>query len=64
MEFVYLSSTVGIKTVSEDKKNGVFEIEGLYAGYGLTIGNALRRTLCLHRRGRRVRRERHPSRVV
>lgn len=45
MEFAYLSSTVTIKTVSEDEKNGVFEIEGLFAGYGLTIGNALRRTL-------------------
>ena len=45
MEFAYLSSTVSIKTVSEDAKNGVFEIEGLYAGYGLTIGNALRRAL-------------------
>ena len=40
-----MSSTVSIKTVSEDPKNGVFEIEGLYAGYGLTIGNALRRAL-------------------
>ncbi len=45
MEFAYLSSTVTIKTVSEDGKSGVFEIEGLFAGYGLTIGNALRRTL-------------------
>lgn len=45
MEFAYLSSTVSVKTVSEDAKNGVFEIEGLYAGYGLTIGNALRRAL-------------------
>jgi len=45
MEFAYLSSTVSIKTVSEDAKEGVFEIEGLYAGYGLTIGNALRRAL-------------------
>jgi DNA-directed RNA polymerase subunit alpha len=45
MEFAYLSSSVSIKTVSEDEKNGVFEIEGLYAGYGLTIGNALRRAL-------------------
>jgi len=45
MEFAYLSSTVSIKTVSEDAKRGVFEIEGLYSGYGLTIGNALRRTL-------------------
>lgn len=45
MEFAYISSTVTIKTVSEDKKEGVFEVEGLFAGYGLTIGNALRRTL-------------------
>ncbi|HUZ92547.1 MAG TPA: DNA-directed RNA polymerase subunit alpha [Candidatus Paceibacterota bacterium] len=45
MEFSYLSSTVNIKTVSEDSKKGVFEIEGLFAGYGLTIGNALRRAL-------------------
>jgi DNA-directed RNA polymerase subunit alpha len=36
---------LGVKTVSEDSKNGVFEIEGLYAGYGLTIGNTLRRAL-------------------
>lgn len=45
MEFSYLSSTVSIKTVSEDMKNGVFEAEGLFAGYGLTLGNALRRVL-------------------
>jgi DNA-directed RNA polymerase subunit alpha len=45
MEFAYLSSTVSVKTVSEDSKNGVFEIEGLFAGYGLTVGNALRRAL-------------------
>lgn len=45
MQFAYLSSTVKIKTISEDAKNGVFEIEGLFTGYGLTIGNAIRRTL-------------------
>lgn len=45
MEFAYLSSTVTIKTVSEDAKMGVFEVEGLFAGYALTVGNALRRTL-------------------
>lgn len=45
MEYTHLSETVAIKTVSEDAGKGVFEIEGLYAGYGLTIGNALRRTL-------------------
>jgi DNA-directed RNA polymerase subunit alpha len=45
MEYPHTSSTVSIKTVSEDAKHGVFEIEGLYAGYGLTIGNSLRRAL-------------------
>ena len=45
MEFTHVSSAVSIKTVSEDAKKGVFEIEGLYAGYGLTVGNALRRVL-------------------
>lgn len=45
MEYSYLSSTVVIKTASEEPKRGVFEIEGLFAGYGLTVGNALRRTL-------------------
>jgi len=41
----YLSETVKIKTISEDANRGVFDIEGLFAGYGLTIGNALRRIL-------------------
>ncbi len=45
MEYAHLSSTVSIKTVSEDVKDGVFEIEGLFAGYGLTLGTALRRAL-------------------
>jgi DNA-directed RNA polymerase subunit alpha len=45
MEYAHLSSTVVIKTVSETESSGVFEVEGLYAGYGLTLGNALRRTL-------------------
>lgn len=45
MEYAHLSSTLNIKTVSEDARRGVFEIEGLYAGYGLTLGNALRRAL-------------------
>ncbi len=45
MEYQYLSSTVSIKTVREDEREGEFEIEGLFAGYGLTVGNALRRTL-------------------
>jgi DNA-directed RNA polymerase subunit alpha len=45
MEYKRLSESVKIKTVSENKTEGVFEIEGLYTGYGLTIGNALRRVL-------------------
>ncbi|MBI3588982.1 MAG: DNA-directed RNA polymerase subunit alpha [Candidatus Liptonbacteria bacterium] len=45
MYFAHLSKTVSIKTVSENLKKGVFEVEGLFAGYGLTIGNALRRVL-------------------
>ncbi|KKU19224.1 MAG: DNA-directed RNA polymerase subunit alpha [Candidatus Nomurabacteria bacterium GW2011_GWA1_46_11] len=45
MDYTYLSETVKIKKVSEDERNGVFEIEGLFRGYGLTIGNALRRVL-------------------
>lgn len=33
--------------IFEDKKNnvGVFKIEGLHSGYGITLGNALRRVL-------------------
>ena len=45
MVYQYLSDTVNIKKISETDTEGIFEIEGLYSGYGLTIGNALRRTL-------------------
>lgn len=45
MEYTHLSETVSIKTISEDAGFGVFEIQGLFAGYGLTVGNALRRAL-------------------
>lgn len=45
MKYQYLSEPVTIKKVSEDTHRGVFEIEGLYTGYGLTIGNSLRRAL-------------------
>lgn len=45
MDYAYLSETVKIKKVSEDERRGVFEIEGLFRGYGLTVGNALRRVL-------------------
>jgi len=40
-----LSETVKIKKVSDDGQAGVFYIEGLYTGFGLTLGNALRRAL-------------------
>ncbi|OGM89610.1 DNA-directed RNA polymerase subunit alpha [Candidatus Wolfebacteria bacterium RBG_13_41_7] len=45
MEYARLSDTVKIKKISESDKEGVFEVEGLYTGYGLTLGNALRRAL-------------------
>jgi DNA-directed RNA polymerase subunit alpha len=45
MEFSPLSSAIAMKTISETATNGIFEIEGLYAGYGLTVGNSLRRVL-------------------
>lgn len=45
MNYTYLSDSVKVKKVSDDGKLGVFEIEGLYPGYGLTFGNALRRVL-------------------
>jgi len=45
MQYQYLSETVKIKTVSESETEGIFEIEGLYTGYGLTLGTALRRVL-------------------
>lgn len=45
MDYPRLSETVKIKKVSETEKEGVFEIEGLYTGYGQTLGNALRRVL-------------------
>ncbi|OGY59779.1 MAG: DNA-directed RNA polymerase subunit alpha [Candidatus Colwellbacteria bacterium RIFCSPHIGHO2_12_FULL_44_17] len=45
MEIIYLSESIKIKRVSEDEKVGVFDVEGLYPGYGLTVGSALRRVL-------------------
>ncbi len=45
MEYNFLSKNVSIKTVKETESNGVFEISGLYTGYGVTIGNAFRRIL-------------------
>ncbi|PIR44033.1 DNA-directed RNA polymerase subunit alpha [Candidatus Wolfebacteria bacterium CG10_big_fil_rev_8_21_14_0_10_31_9] len=45
MEYTRLNETVKIKKISETETEGVFEIEGLYTGFGLTVGNALRRVL-------------------
>lgn len=45
MENVRLSDNIKINVVEENATNGVFEIEGLYSGYGTTVGNALRRVL-------------------
>ena len=45
MEYKYLSDSVRIKRLEENDTVGIFDIEGLYRGYGITVGNALRRTL-------------------
>lgn len=45
MENVRLSDNIKINIVNETATSGVFEIEGLYGGYGTTVGNALRRVL-------------------
>jgi len=45
MEKVNLTESINIKAIEEEKTRGVFDIEGLYRGYGLTFGNALRRVL-------------------
>ncbi len=45
MQFSNLGENIQIKRISEDTKEGVFEIEGLYTGYGITVGNSLRRVL-------------------
>ncbi|MDB4983960.1 MAG: DNA-directed polymerase subunit alpha [Patescibacteria group bacterium] len=34
-----------LKIVSSDDRRGIFEIEGLYPGYGHTLGNSLRRII-------------------
>lgn len=45
MDTSHLSDHVVLKTLSENETKGSFAIEGLEAGYGLTIGTALRRVL-------------------
>lgn len=45
MKYAHLSETVAVKKVSEKHNVGLFHIEGLYTGYGVTLGNSLRRVL-------------------
>ena len=45
MKYSHVVETVSVKRVSEKDNKGVFHIEGLYIGYGATLGNALRRVL-------------------
>ncbi len=45
MKYSYLSESVEAKKISEKDNVGVFHIEGLYTGYGVTLGNSLRRAL-------------------
>ncbi len=45
MEYTFLSKNVEIEKKSETPSEGVFEISGLYTGYGITLGNVLRRVL-------------------
>lgn len=45
MEKNLLTGNLKLNVVSEEGSAGTFEIEGLNRGYGLTIGNALRRVL-------------------
>ncbi|MFA5173335.1 MAG: DNA-directed RNA polymerase subunit alpha [Candidatus Paceibacterota bacterium] len=45
MNYLNLGESIEIKKISESEKRGEFSISGLYPGYGLTIGNSLRRIL-------------------
>lgn len=45
MKYSHLSEAVVVKKVSEKDNIGIFHVEGLYTGYGVTLGNALRRAL-------------------
>ncbi len=45
MQYSRLSESVEIKKISEKGNVGTFYIEGLYTGYGTTLGHALRRVL-------------------
>jgi DNA-directed RNA polymerase subunit alpha len=45
MKYTHVSEAVTIRKVSEEGTVGIFHIEGLYTGYGVTLGNAIRRAL-------------------
>ncbi len=45
MKYHLLSESLSLKKVSEKNNIGVFVVDGLYTGYGLTFGNAIRRVL-------------------
>ena len=45
MDYQLLTDSVHVKKISEKGNIGNFIIEGLYTGYGPTIGNSLRRVL-------------------
>jgi DNA-directed RNA polymerase subunit alpha len=45
MELINFTDAIRVKKVSEDSHEGIFEVEGLYKGYGVMVGNALRRVL-------------------
>lgn len=45
MKYIHLSETVEIKRISENGNKGVFSVEGLFTGFGITVGNAMRRAL-------------------
>lgn len=45
MKYAHLSESVVGKKISEKDNIGIFHVEGLYTGYGVTLGNSLRRVL-------------------
>lgn len=45
MKYLRFSETVEVKKISENGTKGVFSVEGLFTGFGITVGNALRRAL-------------------
>lgn len=46
-----ISLPSGVKVITEERNHGVYDVEGLYPGYGQTIGNSMRRVLLSSLRG-------------